>query len=125
MKFHPILLLLPLPMTNCIYALSYGLHIFYLTQLAIIITSILYWTNPTNNKYRLLDIAVVNTGFFIHYTQCYYYGFINPAITISFSVIPYIYSHIYDNTFYHAFTWIIGYSSNYYLIGLIAEKYYS
>lgn len=125
MKFHPILCLLPLPMANAYYAYLYSLHIFYLTQIAIMSTSILYWTNTTNKKYRLIDIIVVNTGITIHFIQCYYYGFLNPAITISFAAIPYIYSHIYDNTFYHGFTWIIGYCSNYYLITLIAEHYYA
>lgn len=121
MKFHPILLLLPLPLINIIYGFSVGLNIIALSQVSIICTSILYWTNLDNFALRILDILIVKTGIIIHFFHCYTYVCLYPALLMCCCVLTYLIGKYYDSNLIHSFVWIFGYVSNFYFISSYAE----
>lgn len=116
MQFHPILTLLPIPIMNIMYGFSVGLQVIPTVQLGIVLTSILYWTNLDNSKFRILDIIFVISGIVIHYIYCYKYNCILASFIMLYCMGTYKLGVIYNSNFIHAFVWIIGYLGNYVFI---------
>lgn len=116
MKFHPILFLLPFAIINVIYGYIIGLKLIASSQLAIILTSILYWTNLENSKYRALDIITVQLVVALHFIHCYIYLCIYPAMLMIGCMGIYTLGIKYNSNKIHSLIWIVGCISNYILI---------
>jgi hypothetical protein len=116
MKFHPILFIIPLPLLNVIYAYSKGLNLIASSELAIILSSILYWTNLENSTFRILDIIVVKSGLIIHLIHCYTYQCIYPTLLMTCCMGIYKLGIKYNSNKIHSLIWIVGCISNYILI---------
>jgi len=110
------LLLLPLPINNIIYGSLVGLILIPIVQFFIVITSILYWTNVNNIYYKILDILVVKIGIIIHFSYCYTYGCIFPALLMCLTILTYLLGRYFNSNLIHSFVWIFGYLGNYLFI---------
>lgn len=122
MKFHPILYILPFPTLNVIYGFIVGLYLISGSQLAIIISSTLYWTNLDNSKFRMLDIIIVQFSLAIHFIHCYVYQCIYPAMLMTLCMGVYKLGIMYNSNLIHSLIWIIGCISNYILISNFEQR---
>jgi len=117
MKFHSILLLLPFPMFNVIYSFIIGLYIISLSELLLVFTSILYWTNLNNIHLRILDIVIVQITIIIHFIYCYIYYCLYPILLMcSWCLLIYLIGKYYNSDIIHSFVWISGFISKFILL---------
>ena len=112
MPFHPILCLIPIPLANVIYAQSCGLQYLAASQLAIMITSILYWTRVECPTRRMLDMVIVKIDLLIHVIHCIYYGITASIILLGACMFIYKLGVHYNSNAIHSLVWLVGSISN-------------
>jgi hypothetical protein len=113
MPFHPILLLIPIPLANVVYALYRGKELLAAAQLAIVISSVIYWSNTKCSTSRMLDMFIVKVGILIHFIYNLYYAVWAPIILFGLLAYVYMLGVHFNSDLIHSFIWIIGAACNF------------
>ena len=113
---HWMLLLTPLAAFTGLYAFYKKFYIIAFAEWLLVSTSILYWSCPSCNTRRLIDMVIVNISLFIHLGYSLLFTIVEPIVFYILGMVSYKLGVDLDSNFFHMGIWIFGCIGNIFLI---------